>query len=134
MIIGLLNCAMERSLMDERERRTSEAYTALIAIADDKEIRLTRWERGFVRDLLQYGGPLSLRQIEIVQEVSGTRQRVVLEEPVQHAVVQFDVPDAGSRPTLERSPESCCPGGILMDAEQHPSVLSITGRRHIRGH
>ena len=55
--------------MDERERRTSEAYTAFIAIADDKEIRLTRWERDFVRDLLEYGGPLSLRQSEIVQEL-----------------------------------------------------------------
>ncbi len=55
--------------MDESERRTSEAYTVLIAIADDKEIRLTRWERGFVRDLFEYGGPLSLRQSEIVQEL-----------------------------------------------------------------
>ena len=70
-------------------------------------------------EIRQDRGGAHRREPQIVHKASCAGQRIVPEEPVEHAVVQLDVLDSGSRPTLERSAEAGRSGGILVNTEQH---------------
>ena len=72
-------------------------------------------------EVLQHHGGGHRRQIEVFEQPPGSRQGVVLQEPLQQRRAELDVADAGPRPAFERATEAGATRRVLVHREQHPA-------------